>query len=136
MTGEMSNPVDREEWSLHAAIADEFDGQLRAFDVYQGPYILVTLPFGVLKFWIAPAEEFPEYDAVVFRDSFRGDDGECSEPFNCYSVHVKEDVICAVRELIGRVSAKYPPQNKRKQNGKSKKRKPTQSDNRAGVSNT
>ena len=41
MTGEMSNPVDRDEWPLQAAIADATDGELRAFDVYQGPYVLV-----------------------------------------------------------------------------------------------
>lgn len=53
MTGEMCDPVNPEEWPLHAAIAEHFDGELRAFDVYQGPYILAPRPDGgQFKFWL------------------------------------------------------------------------------------
>ncbi len=41
MTGEMSNPVNRAEWPMQDAIRRAVGGQLRAFDVYLGPYILV-----------------------------------------------------------------------------------------------
>lgn len=41
MTGEMSNPVNRSEWPMQDAIRRAVGGQLRAFDVYLGPYIKV-----------------------------------------------------------------------------------------------
>jgi len=46
MTGEMcwidQNGVDSngEEWPLHAAIAKELGGEVKPFDVYQGPYVV------------------------------------------------------------------------------------------------
>ena len=40
MTGEMVTVV-REEWPIHAAIAEAVGGELKPFDVYQGPYIVV-----------------------------------------------------------------------------------------------
>lgn len=41
MTGEMSQfDADHgEEWALHRSIARAIGGKVRAFDVYQGPYI-------------------------------------------------------------------------------------------------
>ena len=49
MAGEMSQAeVTREAYPLHFAIADEFNGEVRAFDQYQGPYVRCD----VGKFWI------------------------------------------------------------------------------------
>ena len=74
MTGEMSyiNPetgVDSngESWPIHLAIAKELGGELRPFDVYQGPYIVIgndvvaqpnsdyRIPiqgFGIIRLWV------------------------------------------------------------------------------------
>lgn len=41
MTGEMSNPVNSREWPMQDAIRKATGGQLRAFDVYLGPYVKV-----------------------------------------------------------------------------------------------
>ena len=40
MTGEMTT-VDRSEYPTHFAIAAALGGEVKPFDVYQGPYILV-----------------------------------------------------------------------------------------------
>ena len=62
MTGEISGPVDRDAYPMHAAIADAFDGELCPFDVYQGPYVLLKNH----KLWIAPSEQFPELVCHVY----------------------------------------------------------------------
>lgn len=49
MAGEMTAPVDEEQWGFHAMIRDMVDGELRPFDQYQGPYI--KTPEGH-KLWI------------------------------------------------------------------------------------
>lgn len=42
MTGEMhQSEVTREAYPIHFAVADTVGGTVHAFDVYQGPYILV-----------------------------------------------------------------------------------------------
>jgi len=89
MTGEMSNPVDRDEWPLQAAIADATNGELRAFDVYQGPYVLVQLPTGrMTKLWVSPSEEFPDYECVVYRE----DNEQVSQPF---PIHIDDALMLA-----------------------------------------
>lgn len=40
MTGEMYS-VDPAEWPVHKAIADALGGELKPFDQYQGPYVLI-----------------------------------------------------------------------------------------------
>jgi hypothetical protein len=53
MTGEMSqSEVTAEAFPLHFAIAAALNGEVRAFDVYQGPYILTdhVLPN---KLWLS-----------------------------------------------------------------------------------
>ncbi len=76
MTGEMyhidQNGFDGEStWDLHAAIAEAVGGELRPFDQYQGPYIVVgpdltagqgpyTVPIqniGIVRLWIVNADE-------------------------------------------------------------------------------
>lgn len=42
MTGEMSaSEVTRDNWPIHFAIADALGGEVKPFDQYQGPYILI-----------------------------------------------------------------------------------------------
>jgi len=100
MTGEMSNPVDRDEWPLHAAVADHFDGDLRAFDVYQGPYILCETKDGQQKVWVQPAEEFPDIMTVVHREAGFGLEAATSEPFDRHAPTALEDVIHFASEVI------------------------------------
>ena len=76
MTGEMhqidQNGFDGEEtWELHAAISKAVGGELRPFDKYQGPYIVVgpdltagqspyAVPIkrlGIVRLWIVNADE-------------------------------------------------------------------------------
>lgn len=53
MAGEMSQAdVTREGFPLHFAIADWCKGEVRAFDVYQGPYVRSKLG----QFWIVGHE--------------------------------------------------------------------------------
>ena len=60
MTGEMSKAeVTREAYPLHFAIAEEFHGEVRPFDQYQGPYV-----------------HFPQYGRVWLCD-----DGDCDWPY-------------------------------------------------------
>ena len=55
MTGEMTqSEVTREAYPLHFALADAFDGEVRAFDQYQGPYVRSRI--GTL--WIQPHESW------------------------------------------------------------------------------
>ena len=67
MTGEMSaSEVTRDNWPVHFAIADALDGEVKPFDHYQGPYVVVgddvragsepyavaPVGLGVLRFWV------------------------------------------------------------------------------------
>ncbi len=67
MTGEMfESDVTREAYPLHFAIADAVKGEVRPFDQYQGPYVLVgtdirlgrqpyqycPVGLGVVRLWI------------------------------------------------------------------------------------
>lgn len=70
MTGEMSriNPrtgedSNGESWPVHLAIARSVKGELRPFDVYQGPYI--RIPGG--RLWLS----FDGFTASVFHDGTR-----------------------------------------------------------------
>ncbi len=71
-TGEMSQSEadNRKEWPLHHAIADALGGKVKAFDQYQGPYVLIgseirgqgvyapTTPMkGTVRLWIQMAED-------------------------------------------------------------------------------
>lgn len=68
MTGEMGqigqdgyDPLNKEYWTAHAAVAKAVSGVLRPFDVYQGPYI--QTPHGSI--WIN-ADEADDCIGVVF----------------------------------------------------------------------
>ena len=96
MTGEMSGitkdgrDTNGEYWPLHAAIANALDGELRPFDVYQGPYIKV----GKAKFWVFSEDG---YDAIIYRE----DTDTKAEPFPMYSKLSEELAIEAARYLLG-----------------------------------
>jgi hypothetical protein len=54
MAGEMNqSEVTRENFPMHFAIADEFEGEVHAFDQYQGPYVLSEGN----KFWIVSNDD-------------------------------------------------------------------------------
>ncbi len=98
MTGEMSSPVDREEWNLHAAIADAFKGELRPFDVYQGPYVLIKHKNGGnFKLWIVPSNECPE-DIFHVYDEFSETK---SEEILAHTDCVLEMTVLAAANLTG-----------------------------------
>lgn len=69
MTGEMSQfDADHgEEWTLHRSIARALKGKVRAFDVYQGPYI--SPPEGG-RLWICPNETIHGYQLVYERAGY------------------------------------------------------------------
>ena len=100
MAGEMSSPVDRDEWPLHAAIADELEGDLRPFDVYQGPFVLVETKQGTAKLWVSPADEFPDILTVVYREPMGGDDGVKSETFDRHQDDACEQAVMMARSLL------------------------------------
>jgi hypothetical protein len=79
MTGEMGfidqdgKDSNGDHWELHAKIAKAVGGELRPFDVYQGPYILVD----GARLWVCADDNHPE---IAFR-VYREDTEESSEMF-------------------------------------------------------
>lgn len=64
MTGEMcESEVTLEAFPLHFAIAKEFNGEVRPFDHYQGPYVFLN----GARIWIMPDEGDPAI-LVVFNE--------------------------------------------------------------------
>lgn len=75
-------------WELHAAIAEAVNGELRPFDQYQGPYIVVgsdltagerpyAVPvqhLGIVRLWVCGQNDC---EAVVYRE----DNDQRSPPF-------------------------------------------------------
>ncbi len=50
MTGEMNkSEVTREAFPLHFNVARKFKGEVRPFDVYQGPYVFIS---GKGRYWL------------------------------------------------------------------------------------
>ena len=116
MAGEMNwigqDGVDAtgNEWPIHAAIAKAVDGELKPFDQYQGPYIVVGAdlvvgepPYGVLiqnqgctRLWLcSPEDELGDSHCYIYRE----DTEESSELFFC------EDTATAIamaKRLLGR----------------------------------
>ena len=96
-TGEDSNG---DTWPLHAKIAQELNGEIKPFDVYQGPYVVigadltmgmapyampVHLP-GIIRLWIYENEQ----GSFVYRE-----DIDRSESF--WDEH---DIVSAAMELL------------------------------------
>lgn len=97
MTGEMSNPVDPNEWPLQAAIAQAFRGELRAFDVYQGPYVLVqTATQGQHRIWVSPHSEHPDVLTVVYNETTE----TASEPFDRHQSDAEQVCIQRAHSVI------------------------------------
>ena len=76
MTGEMSKAdVTREAYPIHFAIADALGGDVRPFDVYQGPYVYVPARgrMRARKFWLISEDGFDAriYDEISDRQSPR-----------------------------------------------------------------
>jgi len=86
MTGEMFwiNPETGEDsnggcWPIHLAVAKAVGGELKPFDVYQGPYISVGVdlrigntPYSIpvqnqkcIRLWVVNVED---YDAAIYRE--------------------------------------------------------------------
>ena len=119
MAGEMPSidPVtgetpDGEVYSLHAAIAKAVGGTIQPFDVYQGPYVLVgndvrlgDRPYqyaprglGVVRLWVSPDEEWPDYLVHVYRE----DTDTLSDYFEAYAPHAEQYAAQAALSLLGR----------------------------------
>lgn len=89
MAGEMNqSDVTREAFPLHFAIADELGGEVRAFDVYQGPYVHCGAKG---KFWIQGCDGMDGFCQVYNERNDR-----LSEPFWPYW----KDDANAVRETL------------------------------------
>ena len=96
-TGEDSNG---ETWPLHAKIAQELNGEIKPFDVYQGPYVVIggdltigNIPYampilhlGIIRLWICEDAT----GSFVYRE-----DIDKAEPF-----WNDEDVVSAAMELL------------------------------------
>ena len=69
MTGEMSQfDADHgEEWALHRSIARAIGGKVRAFDVYQGPYIQ---PKEGGRLWVGVADNAPGWHLFYERQGY------------------------------------------------------------------
>jgi len=99
MTGEMywideetGQDSNGDVYELHAAIAKAIGGQLKPFDKYQGPYIVIgkdiragsgpyAIPvqnLGVIRLWIIPQ---PNDEESGFFCIYREDTNETSHPF-------------------------------------------------------
>lgn len=92
MAGEMTqSEVTRESYPLHFAIADAFNGTVKAFDQYQGPYVSIggdvrvgsgpyamapRLP-GVVRLWIQAAKGSDGCFVTVYNE----DNEKLSKPF-------------------------------------------------------
>ena len=96
MTGEMlsitQDGIDNDGncWATQAAIAKALDGELRPFDQYQGPYVVIgpdvrlgqapyavaPVGLGIVRLWIVPCSD--SYDCQVYRE----DTDQLSRPFN------------------------------------------------------
>ena len=61
MAGEMFKAT-REEWPSHYAIADAVGGEVKPFDVYQGPYVVVG---GDVRIGNAPYAMAPSHLGIV-----------------------------------------------------------------------
>jgi len=86
MTGEMSQAdVTEEAWPIHFAIAKEFGGTVRPFDVYQGPYIYIPSKGRV---WVCSEDG-------VFATVYRETTETSSEEFPCYLDNLETALIAA-----------------------------------------
>ena len=114
MTGEMSwiNPETGKDsngdvWNIHLAIAKAVGGELKPYDVYQGPYISVGIdlrignsPYSIpvqnqkcVRLWVIPVND---YDAVVYRE----DTDKQSYAFCMYSGDVEFEAKHAALSLF------------------------------------
>jgi hypothetical protein len=80
-------------WNLHLAVAKDLGGELRAFDHYQGPYVL----FHGRKIWIQ-AENDLELRVAIERVGNVGPCPHVSEPFMAHDD--EEMVIDMVRSML------------------------------------
>jgi hypothetical protein len=71
MTGEMHvSEVTPESYPFHFALAAEFNGEVRPFDQYQGPYVFIS---GLGRVWLS--------DDGVFGRWYREETGQASTEF-------------------------------------------------------
>jgi hypothetical protein len=99
MTGEMSKAdVTEEAYPLHFAIAKALGGEVKPFDMYQGPYVVIGGDFrgegvyapliqhlGIVRLWIG---EDGDGDGYVFNEA----NDKQSQPFPLYP-SIEEDVV-------------------------------------------
>lgn len=96
MTGEMShidqNGLDSngETWEMHAAVAKALGGELRAWDVYQGPYIKIP---GAGPIWLYSENG---HEGIAYRE----DTDKKSDSFPLYGEYSDDLAINAVAGLL------------------------------------
>ena len=114
MTGEMSwiNPKTGEDsngdsWPIHLAVAKAVGGELKPFDVYQGPYISVGIdlrignsPYSIpvqnqkcIRLWVIPVDD---YDVAIYRE----DTDTQSYAFSAYAGDVEFEAKHAALSLF------------------------------------
>lgn len=118
MTGEMfSSDLTPETYPLHFAIAKALGGEVKPFDVYQGPYVVIgpdhragDEPYaycprglGIVRLWITDDDEAG--GTVVYNE----DTEAKSTPFWPYGAGAEEAAVEAAWEVVGE-AAESPPQ--------------------------
>lgn len=90
MTGEMhKSEVTRDAFPTHFAIADALDGEVRPFDQYQGPYILIR----GARLWVI-------FEEGMFATIYNEANEKQSEPFLVMSSDVADFAANAARSVL------------------------------------
>ena len=100
MAGEMYE-ARRDEWPTHFAVAEAVGGEVRPFDYYQGPYIVVGQD---IRIGSAPYEYCPPHMGVV--RLWLTDDGvyrEDTDTVRFCCPEFEDDVIAAAHAVLGAV---------------------------------
>jgi len=124
-TGEMSQSEadDAEAWPMHHAIAKALGGTVKAFDQYQGPYVLVgseirgqgtyapAIPMkGTVRLWIQATEGGDGAELQVYNE----DNQKLSEPFWWEDTNAAVDAAMSVLDQPAAKAKQPKPPAKRK----------------------
>lgn len=109
MTGEMhASEVTRENFPLHFAIAAALGGEVKPFDQYQGPYVVIgsdvragappyavaPLHLGVVRLWLSG--HMVDGFGFVYNEASE----KTSKPFPLYQEDARERAVEAARSVI------------------------------------
>jgi len=134
-TGEMSQSEadDVEAWPMHHAIAKALGGTVKAFDQYQGPYVLVgseirgqgvyapAIPMkGTVRLWIQSAEGADGAELQVYNE----DNEKLSEPFWWEDTNAAVDAAMSVLDQPAQPAAKGKKQPAKRKGSEEKQAAP------------